>query len=302
MRRIERVASCLRVSATLRFILFIRFIPAYHGRTDRHLPPTEELLKIARPFFFRPSVSRINPLWRGQLFLFDRPQATSYSSQQGTRILAVFVLLEFAVRPLLRAGAERWGIAGRPWWLLLEMSLLAVLACWLVVWFTRVCLSQLGLYSWSRWSQIEKLYFPQIVFISVAVFSFFVSAELKALWSRRDLWKIGLCVFVPQMVWGFYQEFLYRGILQTELVRRWGTLSGILASNLIFTFGPLHAYHFALARANPAHLWIFAATFSIGMFFAVLFKRSGNLWIVALLHGLGDWFIDGLSQVPRMPL
>ena len=140
-----------------------------------------------------------------------------------------------------------------------------------------------------------------LVFISVAVFSFFVSAELKALWSRHDLWKIGLYVFVPQLMWGFYQEFLYRGLLQTELVRRWGTLSGILVSNLIFTFGPLHAYHFALARANPAHLWIFAATFSIGMFFAVLFKRSGNLWIVAFLHGLGDWFIDGLAQVSRMP-
>lgn len=254
-----------------------------------------------RPFFFDSSVSRINPLWRGQLFLFDRPPATSYSSQQGTRILAVFVLLEFAVRPLLRAGAGRWGIAGHPWWLLLEMSFLAVLACLLVVWFTRVCLSCLGLYSWSRWSQIEKLYFPQIVFISVAVFSFFMSAELKTLWSRHDLWKIGFCVFVPQMIWGFYQEFLYRGLLQTELVRRLGTLSGILVSNLIFTFGPLHAYHFALARANPPHLWIFAATFSIGMFFAVLFKRSGNLWIVAVLHGLGDWFIDGLAQVPRMP-
>ena len=231
------------------------------------------------------------------MFLFDTPKATSYSSQQGTRILAVFVLLEFAVRPLLRAGAGRWGIAGRPWWVLLEMSLLAVLACCLVVWFTRVCLSQLGLYPWSRWSQIEKLYFPQIVFISVAVFSFFVSTELKVLWSRHDLWKIGLFVFVPQMIWGAYQEFLYRGLLQTKLVRRWGTLSGILVSNLIFTFGPLHAYHFALTRGNPSHLWIFAATFSIGMFFAALFKRSGNLWIVAALRGPGDWFIDGLAQV-----
>jgi uncharacterized protein len=253
------------------------------------------------PLFFDSSSSRINPLWRGQLFLFDTPRATSYSSQQGDRILAVFILLEFAVRPVLRAGAARWGIAGHLWWPLLEMGFLTVLACLLVARFARVCLSQLGLYSWPRWSQIEKLYFPQIVCISIAVFSFFVSAELRTLWSRNDLWKIDLYVFVPQMIWGFYQEFLYRGLLQTELVRRWGTLSGILVSNLIFTFGPLHAYHFALARANPRHLWIFAATFSIGMYFAVLFKRSGNLWMVGVLHGLGDWFIDGLAQVSRMP-
>lgn len=82
------------------------------------------------------------------------------------------------------------------------------------------------------------------------------------------------------MIWGFYQEFLYRGMLQTELVRRWGARTGILVSNLIFTFGPLHAYHFRAARVNPSHLWIFAATFAIGLFFALIFRRSGNLWIV----------------------
>jgi len=257
-------------------------------------------LKIARLFSFYSWIPRIRPLWRGQLFLFDRPKETTYSSPQGYKFLAIFLLLEFAVRPFLRVAAGKSGIAVRPWWLLLEMSLLTALAGWLVARFSGVPLSQLGLYSWHRWSQTEKLYFPQIVLISVAVFSFFNSADLKTLWSRHDLWQIGFCVFVPQMIWGFYQELLYRGMLQTELVRRLGAFSGILASNLIFTFGPLHAYHFTAARANPSHLWIFAAIFSIGMFFAVLFKRSGNLWIVGFLHGLGDWFIDGLEQVSQM--
>jgi membrane protease YdiL (CAAX protease family) len=253
-----------------------------------------------RLFSLDPSTLRISPLWRGQLFLFDKPKQPAYSSPQGNKLLSIFLLLELALRPLIRFAAGKSGIAVRPWWLLLEMSLLAALACWLVAWFSGVRLSQLGLYSWHRWSQTEKLYFPQIVLISCAVFSFFNSADLKALWSRHDFWQIGFCDFVPQIIWGWYQEFLYRGTLQTELVRRWGTPSGILASNLIFTFGPLHAYHFSAARTNPSHLWIFVAIFSIGMFFAVLFKRSGNLWIVALLHGLGDWFIDGLAQVSRM--
>jgi membrane protease YdiL (CAAX protease family) len=118
---------------------------------------------------------------------------------------------------------------------------------------------------------------------------------------RHDLWQIALFVFVPQVVWGFYQEFVYRGLVQTELVRRWGTWPGILASNLIFTFGPLHLYHFGLARHDLSHLWIFMAIFSIGMYFAVLYHRSGNLWITGLLHGVGDFFIDGLNQVARMP-
>jgi uncharacterized protein len=180
------------------------------------------------------------------------------------------------------------------------VSVLAVLAIWLVTRFAGVRLSQLGLYPWSHWSKTEKFYFLQTIPLSIVIFSIARSAGLQALWTRPNLWEIGVFIFVPQMIWGIYQEFLYRGILQTELVRRWGTVPGILVSNLIFTFGPLHAYHFLEAQGNPSHLWIFAAIFAIGLLFAILFHRSGNLWIVGIMHGLGDWFIGGLEQVVQM--
>ena len=242
---------------------------------------------------------QIRPFWRGHLFLFDQPRAANISSQQGNWLLFVFFFLEVIVRPLATAGARRLSIDPAIWWPLVEVGVLTMLVFWLVTKF-KVRLSSLGLYSWLRWSKTEKLYLLQVLPISIIVFSFFTSASLKALWARPNLWKVGLFIFVPQMIWGFYQEFLYRGILQTELVRRWGTLSGILVSNLIFTFGPLHAYHFLAAQKNPSHLWIFSAIFSIGLLFAILFKRSGNLWIIGVMHGLGDWFIDGLARVSRM--
>jgi len=213
--------------------------------------------------------------------------------------LLVFLFLEGIARRSLDAVARWVDIAGCDWWPLLQMSLLTALVCWLVVGFARVRLSQLGLNSWLRWSKTEKFYLLQIVPIAIGIFSFAQSASLKILWTRPHLGEIGLFVFVPKMLWGFYQEFLYRGILQTELVRRWGILPGIFASNLVFTFGPLHAYHFQAAK-NPSHLWIFAAIFAIGLLFAIIFKRSGNLWIIGTMHGLGDWFIDGLAQVSRM--
>ena len=204
------------------------------------------------------------------------------------------------MRPLFAAGARWLTIADRNWWPLIKVSFLTVLVCGLVVYFAGVRLSQLGLYSWLRWSKTEKFYFLQILPVSIIVFSFFTSASLKALWARPNLWAIGLVIFAQQMIWGFYQELLYRGLLQTELVRRWGSLTGILVSNLVFTFGPLHAYHFLAAQKNPSHLWIFAAIFSIGLLFAILYKRSGNLWIIGFMHGLGDWFLDGLAQVSKM--
>jgi membrane protease YdiL (CAAX protease family) len=97
-------------------------------------------------------------------------------------------------------------------------------------------------------------------------------------------------VFLPYLLWGFYQEVVYRGILQTELVRRWGPLRGILVSNSLYTFGPLHFYYFS--HTSPARP-MFAAIFALGLFFAVLFRRSDNLWMVAIFHGIGTLYIEG---------
>jgi membrane protease YdiL (CAAX protease family) len=215
-------------------------------------------------------------------------------------MLIVFFLLEGVLRPFLK-GAHAWlSIANRPYWSLVQLTTLAALVCILIAKFARVPLFQVGLYPWRQWSRTEKLYFPQMLLITLLVFVCVQWPELKALTHRHNLGPIAVLVFVPQMVWGFYQELLYRGILQTELVRRWGPITGVLTGNILFTFGPLHAYHFRLARTDPSHLWIFAGIFSIGLFFAILFQRSRNLAMIAILHGLGDWFIDGLAQIAHM--
>ena len=53
-----------------------------------------------------------------------------------------------------------------------------------------------------------------------------------------------------QLLWGFYQEVVYRGILQTELMRRFGTLAGVLLANFAFTFGPLHFLFWDFVRRS----------------------------------------------------
>jgi membrane protease YdiL (CAAX protease family) len=111
-------------------------------------------------------------------------------------------------------------------------------------------------------------------------------------------WRpVAIVVFI-NFVWGFHQELVYRGILQTELVRRWGALLGILVSDLLFALGPLHFYHFS-GRAPGQALLMFTGIFLIGLFFGVLFKRSGNLAMVGILHGLGNCYIDGLGALGR---
>jgi membrane protease YdiL (CAAX protease family) len=73
------------------------------------------------------------------------------------------------------------------------------------------------------------------------------------------------------------------------LVRPCGVFIGILAANVLYTFGPLHWNYFF----SPVSLAVpmFASIFAIGLFFGVLFNRSGNLWIVAVIHGIGNAYI-----------
>ena len=181
---------------------------------------------MVRKVFIEPETSQIHPFWRGHLFLFDRPPAPAYTSRKGSKLLLLFVMLEFLVRPLLVAGVRWLTLAERNWWTLAQVTILVILGCWLVTKFAGVRLSQLGLYPWKSWSKTEKFYFLQAIPIAIIVFSFSFSESLRGLWAHSDLGQIGLFIFLPRMMWGFYQEFVYRGILQTELVRRWGVSVG----------------------------------------------------------------------------
>ena len=86
-------------------------------------------------------------------------------------------------------------------------------------------------------------------------------------------WRPAAIVVFTNFLWGFHQELVYRGILQTELVRRWGPLRGILVSNSLYTFGPLHFYHFS--HTHPA-LPMFAGIFAIGLFFGGVVQEFGQ--------------------------
>jgi membrane protease YdiL (CAAX protease family) len=144
----------------------------------------------------------------------------------------------------------------------------------------------------------EKSYFVQVLLTANVVFVILFVDPLRMILTDLGFWwRPAAVVIFTNFLWGFHQELVYRGILQTELVRRWGSLGGILVSNLLFTFGPLHFYHFSdmSGRLFP----MFTGIFLIGLFFGVLFRRSGNLAIVGVLHGLGNCYMDGLSTLRR---
>jgi membrane protease YdiL (CAAX protease family) len=237
--------------------------------------------------------SWLAPLWRGHFFLFESRLQPTFDAPAGIRLLLIFVLLEGVIGP--RFSLLPWlHVPVPPSWL--HVPILLGLALLLVRFFGRLKLSQVGLYPWREWSRTEKFYFIQVMMIANVVFVALFAERLRVILGEPGLWGRAWIVLLMSFLWGFYQELVYRGILQTELVRRYGSWLGILASNLVYTFGPLHFYHFSERSPGPAFV-MFAGIFAIGLFFAVLFRRSGNLCMVGIFHGLGDCYIGGLSTL-----
>jgi uncharacterized protein len=222
---------------------------------------------------------RLSPHLRGHLLQFHRRPAPVHTAHAGARLLLAAALLE-----VVRLMAVTWLYPGIPLAMLLPLLLgLALLA---VPGIAGVRLSQLGFPRWRDWSATEKSYFVQIIVLAAILLAVVPGSPLA---KRGAQPGVMTSVFVPYLFFGFYQELTYRGMVQLELVRRWGAAAGIVAANVLYTFGPLHWYYFA-SRASLA-VPMFASIFAIGLFFGVLYKRSGNLWIVATFHAIGNAYI-----------
>jgi membrane protease YdiL (CAAX protease family) len=226
--------------------------------------------------------SALGALWRGHVFLFDKKrEPATFGDAAGVRLLLIVAGLE-----VLRRVRNQLLLSFLPFWL--EVSIYLALALVGVRFVARVGWGQIGFSRWDQWNVTEKSYFIQVLILVNVVFLMLFGARLRAaLADPSALWT----VFVPYLVYGFYQEVLYRGMLQTELVRRWGPLTGILVSNLLYTFGPLH-YYYLFSKASLA-VPMFASIFAVGLLFAIVFHRTGNLWIVATMHAFGNAYAVG---------
>jgi membrane protease YdiL (CAAX protease family) len=223
----------------------------------------------------------LGPHLRGHLLQFDRQPAPALSAGAGARLLLAALAVE-----AVRVAVVRL-FPGVPLWLLAPALLALAL---MAVRMAGVSLAQLGLRPWREWTIAEKSYFCQVVAIANVVFPVVLGAGLRKRVARLGAAWSAWNVFVPYLLFGFYQEVVYRGMVQRELVRRWGAAAGIFAANLLYTFGPLHWYYFA---SRPSLAWpMFASIFAIGLFFGLVYHRSGNLWMVGVFHAIGNAYIQ----------
>lgn len=222
--------------------------------------------------------SLIGDSLRAHALIFERPLRSGWDEATGRRILLAFLLVAVGVFHALRAtlfSGSSVTIAKLAFVALLTIAF--VLAHRLVV---RMPLAAIGLRR--VWTRRETLYAVQVGIIAAVAFALVFRAHFTALLARGI--PEFATIVATGLLWGAVQEFLYRGWLQSELVRRFGAIAGLLVANLVFTFGPLHANW--LFAADGPQWGMIGAIFAIGLLFGVIFQRSGNLWIVAILHGL----------------
>ena len=161
---------------------------------------------------------RLSPHLRGHFFLFDARRGEPYSPSAATRLLIAAVALE-----LTRLAAVPWfreHLPRVPLPLLLATFIgLALLA---VVTAAGLHLRQIGLRSSRDWTPTEKSYFLQVTIGANFLFLLLFATPLRHRVAQSGLTATFLGVFLPYLFFGFYQELVYRGMLQSALTHRWG--------------------------------------------------------------------------------
>ena len=221
---------------------------------------------------------------RAHALRFETPLTPAYGDAAGIRVLVAFLVVGVGLFFALRLLSDAAGVRGLPAANL--CFVVALLAAFVVAQraFVRVPMAGVGLRRFADWTRRERLYLLQVAPLASVTFAIVFRDRLLALLEQHGFAGFVLFSVLTGLGWGMVQEFFYRGWLQTELTRRFGVAAGLLAANAAFTFGPLHFD----ALVGPAGVrWGgLAAIFGIGLFFGIVYCRSGNLWIPAVLHGL----------------
>ncbi len=216
-------------------------------------------------------------------------------TKPNNKFLLIFILV-IAIQQISSFIIDQLNFENDHYMLLIQQIILIFLLGIAVKKFGKTKLSQIGIYSWQNWSKKNKWILFIVTPIVIMIFSFTFFSRTEILINHSELFAIGSIILLREFLYGFYQEFLYRGILQTELVKRWGVWTGITVSNLVFTFGPEH-FHF-----YKSNLVGFAFMFCLGLLFSFLYYRFKNLITIGIWHGIGNVFIDGLGILISMTI
>ncbi len=98
----------------------------------------------------------------------------------------------------------------------------------------------------------------------------------------------------PILMTTFFEEFLFRGFMQTRLEKQVGAMPAILLSGLFFSL-----YH--LGYPGFRNLQDLGVLFAVGIGFALAFKLSGNNLFVSFFVNLPNAYLTYLLKAEQFP-
>lgn len=104
---------------------------------------------------------------------------------------------------------------------------------------------------------------------------------------KTVLYLIGF--FFGYMIQGMAEEVICRGYFMVSLTRRYNMTASILFSSLFFAV--LHGMNMGISFLAYLNLFLF------GIFLALLFVRYENIWIVAAVHSIWNYFQGNIFGV-----
>ena len=136
------------------------------------------------------------------------------------------------------------------------------------------------------------LTFSVVVLVASLVSILFGSeqAELEALGYTVNFDVASVVIIIGYLVVGLAEELMCRGIVAQTLLEHFGTeRAGIwkaaVVSGLVFCL--LHSSNFLLG--SPVYVCMqMIGAFGSGILYAVIYYRTGNIWVTVLAHGLND--------------
>ncbi|MEI2273197.1 CPBP family intramembrane metalloprotease [Sphingobacterium sp. ML3W] len=123
--------------------------------------------------------------------------------------------------------------------------------------------------------------FMQFVYIPSIKYFFEVSDYTEYNFIKSNMTMLIMTVFAAIVIGGFYEEIVFRGYIQSVFEKRifkgFNPLISMLLTSLLFGI-----YHV------QQDIFAVIAAFMGGMYWAILSKKFGNLWIPIISHALFD--------------
>ncbi len=135
-------------------------------------------------------------------------------------------------------------------------------------------------------------------FIVLACFvAFSVGGQLipKIAAGEQIPWRLLPMGIAPLIMTTFFEEFLFRGFVQSRVEQQFGWLSAILVSGLMFSL-----YH--LGYPGFRTFGDILLLFGVGLWFAIAYRLSGNHLIVSYFVNLPNAFVTYMLKYSQFPI